>query len=147
MQFCPDCGTKNGDGAKFCESCGHGFKPMETQAPRVEQNYNNQNQSNELPASKFDGTVWQYIGYTLLMGFLSMITLGLATPWLIAMFWKWEVGHTVVNGRRLEFSGGGGGLFLTWLKILVLTIITLGIYSFWGYLEIQRWKVKNTNFA
>ncbi|MCD3195328.1 hypothetical protein G8S49_08090 [Clostridium botulinum C] len=39
------------------------------------------------------------------------------------------------------------GLFCNWIKWLLLIIITLGIYSFWVGIALQKWKVKNTEFA
>jgi uncharacterized membrane protein YjgN (DUF898 family) len=54
--------------------------------------------------------------------------------------------HSTVEGRRLVFDGTGGQLFGTWLKIFFLTIITLGIYSFWAELTMTRWVIFHTRF-
>jgi uncharacterized membrane protein YjgN (DUF898 family) len=51
-------------------------------------------------------------------------------------------------GQRLIFTGSGSGigLFGLWIKWFLLSIITLGIYSFWVAPRIQQWKVEHTDF-
>lgn len=39
MKNCPNCGTSNGDNARFCDSCGYEFAPLQGQ-PMPNQNYN-----------------------------------------------------------------------------------------------------------
>ena len=46
---------------------------------------------------------------------------------------KYRINHTIINGQRLSFVGRGGDLFVNWLKWILLTIITLGIYGFIEY--------------
>ncbi|WP_341271095.1 DUF898 family protein [Syntrophomonas wolfei] len=45
------------------------------------------------------------------------------------------------------FTGSAISLFGNWILWLLLTIITLGIYSFWVGIALEKWKVKNTQFA
>lgn len=40
---------------------------------------------------------------------------------------------------RFEFTGDGGALGMLYLKTILLSIVTLGIYSFWGRTEIRRY--------
>lgn len=63
------------------------------------------------------------------------------------MVYNWEIKHTVVDGKRLRFDGTATGLFGNWIKWLLLTIITLGIYSFWLDIALKKWKTKHTHFA
>ena len=44
------------------------------------------------------------------------------------------------------FTGSAFGLFGNWIKWLLLTIITLGIYGFWVGIKIRDWKARNTIF-
>ena len=62
------------------------------------------------------------------------------------MIYRWKINHTVINGRRLCFNGTALSLFGHWIKWLLLIIITLGIYSFWVFIALEKWKVKNTSF-
>jgi uncharacterized membrane protein YjgN (DUF898 family) len=63
------------------------------------------------------------------------------------MIYRWEAKHTVINGRRLKFTGTATQLFGNWIKWLLLTIITFGIYSFWLNIKLMQWKTKHTVFA
>jgi len=97
--------------------------------------------------SEFDGSLLSFIGWSLLGGFMTFASFGLATPWAICMIYHWRIDHTVIDGRRLQFNGKGGYLFVTWLKWMFFIIITFGIYSLWVVVLIEKWKVKNTSFA
>ena len=97
--------------------------------------------------SYFDGGLLQQIGWSLLGGFITTITLGICYPWAVCMLYNWEIKHTVIEGKRLQFDGTAIGLFGNWIKWLLLTIITLGIYGFWVKIAITKWKTKHTHFA
>ena len=97
--------------------------------------------------SYFDGGLLQLIGWQILGGLITVLTLGICYPWAICMIYRWEAKHTVINGRRLKFNGTAMQLFGNWIKWLLLTIITLGIYSFWLNIKLIQWKTKHTEFA
>jgi len=63
------------------------------------------------------------------------------------MVYGWKINHTTINGKRLKFNGSAMGLFGLWIKWLLLCIVTLGIYSFWIFISLEKWKVKNTSFT
>lgn len=96
--------------------------------------------------SYFDGGLLQLIGWKLLGGLLTIVTLGLGFPWAYCMTYRWEAKHTVINGRRLRFNGTGMQLFGNWIKWLLLTLITFGIYAFWLDIKLKKWKIKHTEF-
>ena len=97
--------------------------------------------------SYFDGGLLQLIGWQILGGLVTVLTLGICYPWAICMIYRWEAKHTVINGRRLKFNGTAMQLFGNWIKWILLTIITLGIYSFWLNIKLIQWKTKHTEFA
>lgn len=97
--------------------------------------------------SYFDGGLLQLIGWNLLGFFITICTLGICYPWAVCMVYNWEIKHTVVEGRRLKFTGTAIGLFGLWIKWLLLCIITLGIYGFWVKISLLKWKVKHIEFA
>lgn len=96
--------------------------------------------------SYFDGGLLQLIGWSILGFLITTLTLGICYPWALCMVYGWRINHTVVEGRRLKFSGTAIGLFGLWIKWLLLSIITLGIYTFWVRISLEKWKVKNTSF-
>ena len=96
--------------------------------------------------SYFDGRLLDQIGWSIVCVALTVFTLGFGFPWACCFFLTWETKHTVINGRRLAFSGSGSQLFLRWVLWWFLTIITLGIFGFWVWIKTKRWIVSNTVF-
>ena len=97
--------------------------------------------------SYFDGGLFQLIGWKILGSLITICTFGICYPWALCMVCGWKINHTVIVGRRLKFNGKAIGLFGLWIKWLLLCIITMGIYSFWVGISLEKWKVKNTIFA
>ena len=96
--------------------------------------------------SYFDGGLLQLIGTIIIGIIISVITLGICTPWALCMLYNWEIKHTVIDGRRLLFDGTAMQLFGNWIKWYLLTIITIGIYGFWLDIKLKQWKTKHTHF-
>lgn len=80
--------------------------------------------------SYFDGGVFELLGWKILGGLVTVITLGICYPLAVNWLYSWEAKHTVIEGRRLKFTGSAGGLFGTWIICILLSIITFGIYAF-----------------
>lgn len=97
--------------------------------------------------SYFDGGLLQLVCWTILGAIITAVTFGICYPWALCMVYNWKIKHTVIEGRRLQFNGSAIGLFGNWIKWFFLCIITLGIYSFWLGIALEKWKVKNTSFA
>ncbi len=97
--------------------------------------------------SYFDGGLLSYFGWIILGSTITVLTLGIAYPWALCLVYGWKINHTVVNGKRLKFTGTGLGLFGNWIKWFLLTCITCGIYSFWLFISLEKWKAKHTVFA
>ena len=96
--------------------------------------------------SYFDGGMLTYILSYVISFFIITLTFGFGTPWAICIFYKWEIEHTVVEGRRLGFNGTALELFRNWVKWFFLCIVTLGIYGFWLHIKILEWKAEHTYF-
>lgn len=96
--------------------------------------------------SYFDGGLLQLIGWRLLGALVTVFTLGICFPWAVCMVYSWETKHTVIEGKRLMFTGTALSLFGNWIKWLLLTIITFGIYSLWIGIALKKWKTKHTIF-
>lgn len=96
--------------------------------------------------SYFDGSLLSYISWLVLGAFVSFLTIGLAYPWAITNIYRWKTKHTVIDGKRLQFTGSAWGLFGQWIKWCFLVIITLGIYSFWIPIKLLEWKTEHTQF-
>lgn len=97
--------------------------------------------------SYFDGGYFAYIGYSILVGFVTMITLGIAFPWMCCLMQRWKAKHTIVNGKRMYFDGTGVQLIGHFILWLLLTIITFGLFGFYMALAIKKWVTKHTHFV
>lgn len=95
--------------------------------------------------SDFDGTGLEYFGYSLLTSLVSLVTCGIAAPWMICMIQRWKASHTIINGRRLSFNGTGLSLLGNSLLWGLLTVVTCGIYGLFVYVAFKKWIVKNTS--
>lgn len=94
----------------------------------------------------FDGGLLELVMVNILGALITTFTFGICYPWAITMIYSWEARHTVLDGRRLKFTGTAVGLFGQWIKWFLLCIITLGIYSFWVNIALKKWKTKNLVF-
>ena len=96
--------------------------------------------------SYFDGGLLELIGWKILAGLITIITVGIARPWAKCMIYSWQFKHTVYNGKRLKFEGTGGDLFVQYFKWILLSIITLGIYLFFIPVSKTKWVISNLHF-
>lgn len=104
------------------------------------------NVTSQKAESYFDGGVLQRFGWKILGHIVTAATLGICYPFAVCWLYEWEAKHTVIDGRRLKFTGSPAGLFGTWILCLVLTIVTVGIYGFYVPIKIRRWREANTFF-
>ncbi|GAB3794813.1 DUF898 family protein [Humibacter antri] len=95
----------------------------------------------------FDGGAATYVGTIILGFFLTVITLGICYPFALVLKERWRAKHTYIDGQQLVFTGSAVGLFGHWIKWLLLSIVTFGIYLFWVGPRLQRWVTVNTEFA
>ncbi|MFQ5881623.1 MAG: YjgN family protein [Candidatus Methylomirabilales bacterium] len=58
-----------------------------------------------------------------------------------------EGGADLSQARRLSFHGTGGSLFGIHIVNILLTIITLGVYYFWGKVKTRSYILSQTEFA
>jgi uncharacterized membrane protein YjgN (DUF898 family) len=94
----------------------------------------------------FDGGVATYWGTALLGALITVLTLGICYPFALVLKERWRAKHSYIAGQRLVFIGSAIGLFGTWIKWLLLIVITIGIYLFWVGPRIARWKWEHTDY-
>jgi len=78
----------------------------------------------------FDGTFGQYIGKLISGVFLSLITLGIYSPWFMTKMQKFFVDNTSYNSNKFEFAGTGGKLFKILFFTLFLPMVAMMIIMF-----------------
>ena len=92
---------------------------------------------------KFSGTVGQIFIFCLWMPILAVISLGFAMPFLVCTLARWVCEKSVISGKHYRFNGTAGALFGNWIKWMLLSIVTFGIYGFWATRNMIRWVVDN----
>jgi uncharacterized membrane protein YjgN (DUF898 family) len=78
---------------------------------------------------------------------ISVLALELCYPFALVRRERLKAKYSYIDGRQLVFTGSAWSLFGIWIKFLLLTIVTLGIYAFWIGPRIQRWKWEHTALA
>lgn len=103
-----------------------------------------------LPAQQiyvFRGGAATWFGTQLLGVLITVLTVGICYPFAVVLVQRWRAKNTWLMGRQLQFIGTGWGIFGLWLKWMLLTVITLGIYSFWVYPRMTQWTTEKTVYA
>lgn len=96
----------------------------------------------------FYGTGAQLFVLILIHGLLTLLTFGIYAPWALCRFFRWRAENTWVGGRQSRFVGTGGGLFLFYLiHLVILPMLTLGIYYLWGAYRLYAWKEEHTRYG
>jgi uncharacterized membrane protein YjgN (DUF898 family) len=142
---CVNCGGETGDG-EFCINCGARLSAQRTIEKRREEEHL-QKAAAGSGVSQFDGTGLQIFGMTALSGLLLFTTLFLTMPWVVCMWADYFSRHSKVGGRSVKFTGSGGDFAWTYFKGLILSFITLGIYSFWFVRDIARYIASKLELA
>ena len=123
--------------------------------------------------SKFTGGMFGFMGIYIVAMLLTVCTLGIGAPWAACMMTRWTTKNTVIDGKRLQFDGKGGGywglILLCSLPLMaictlmsyttyyvqgpsmaVLLTVAAGVlsflYFFWFAIRMQKWTVKHTHF-
>ena len=52
-----------------------------------------------------------------------------------------------ISGKRLRFDGSGAELFGQYIVVLLLIIVTCGLYAPWGFVKLRRWYVSHVRIA
>jgi uncharacterized membrane protein YjgN (DUF898 family) len=97
--------------------------------------------------SRFEGSIFEIIAFSILIPIVLVCTLFLATPWVYTYLIGWVCKNSIISGKRFKFNGTGLGLFGRFILWWILTIITLGIYGFWATRNMIRWIVENTEIV
>ena len=96
--------------------------------------------------SGFAATVFELFSEKLLMMWVSLVTLGIAYPWLKCHYESFKASKTYIKGRRLVFVGKGGELAKKYFLWAFLSVITFGIFSIFVSDKMHKWVVEHTHY-
>lgn len=77
-----------------------------------------------------DGSTLRYIGLSLAWGFLSLVTVGIAFPWMRTALQRYRTTNTRVGDQHLTFTARALPLLTRWLIVLAAVAIPYGLASF-----------------
>ncbi len=96
----------------------------------------------------FTGRGGELLILALIQGLLTLVTLGIYAPWAASKILKWKMENTLVSGKPSAFNGTGGSLFFLYLiHLVILPMLTLGIYYLWGVYRFYAWKEENSLYG
>jgi uncharacterized membrane protein YjgN (DUF898 family) len=97
---------------------------------------------------EFTGTGGGLLGRFIVGMILTALTFGIYMPWFIVSLQKYISKHltlkTTAGDVKFDFTGTGGGLFAKYLVGVILTALTLGIYTPWFLVNLTRFFEENT---
>lgn len=102
--------------------------------------------SGELSPSRFTGGHLSYFLRRLALLVLTILSLSLAYPALKCWYMRWEVRHTVIQGRNMYFDGRARQLYGKYLLWLLWSVLTLSVYYFVKMkINLIKWQTKHTH--
>jgi len=79
---------------------------------------------------------------------LTAVTLGFGLPWAKCMVMNKWANNVRIDGRRIKFTGTAGQLVGVWIKVFLLSVVTIGLYYiFAGYKAINKYIDANITWA
>lgn len=94
----------------------------------------------------FDGNLFVWLLLRLGCFLLRICTLFIISPFTECWKQAWYTKHCVYDGKRLTFDGNGAQLMGKWMLWWLLTIVTIGVYSFFVKLSLKKWVTGHTHF-
>jgi uncharacterized membrane protein YjgN (DUF898 family) len=73
------------------------------------------------------GSTWRYLGLYLGYGALTVVTLGLAMPWMNVALQRYKLNNTWFGDRTLAIEAAGGDLLLRWLVVMALVVVPIAL--------------------
>jgi hypothetical protein len=78
---------------------------------------------------------------------IAALALEICYPFALVYRERRKAKQSSIDGRQLVFTGSALDLFGNWIKWLLLSIVTLGIYVFWVGPRVQKWIWEHTVVA
>lgn len=103
--------------------------------------------ANSNSKSEFTGGLFSQIWLNFVNSLIIIFTLGFCTPWAIRREYTWLYEHQVIDGKKLVFEGKAASLFGQWVKWMLLSIVTCGIYALFVPVKKMEWITKNTHVS
>lgn len=73
------------------------------------------------------GSTWHYLGLFLGYGLLTVVTLGLALPWMQVALARYKLNNTTFGNRTMRIEASGGALFWRWLVVIAAIVVPFAL--------------------
>jgi len=73
------------------------------------------------------GSTWHYCGLFLGYGLLTVVTLGLALPWMHVALARYKLNNTCFGNRSMHIDAKGGDLLRRWLVVMAVIVIPVAL--------------------
>ena len=73
------------------------------------------------------GSTWHYCGLFLGYGLLTIVTLGLALPWMHVALARYKLNNTCFGNRTMRIDAMGSALLGRWLVVMAVTVLPLAL--------------------
>lgn len=161
---CKNCFEVLATDAVFCFNCGKNIEEMERIAehkidtPQFVDDHENTGLTNVFEVESNDSirehreksnlnmSVFDNVALNIGTGIISIFTLGIGYPLAAAIKAKYINDRKILSNKKIEFKGTAGEIYITFIKWVILIVLTLGVYIFWIERNILRWTTENTNF-
>lgn len=95
---------------------------------------------------KYEVDVWLYFVNAIASYFMMLLSLGIAGPWVICKWGRFHASKSRIDGKSLVFKGNPKEFLPSYLIILLLIIVTCGIYAIWAGPKFMKWYWENFDF-
>ncbi|AOP34707.1 hypothetical protein A0128_13100 [Leptospira tipperaryensis] len=95
---------------------------------------------------RFSGKVDELIKIFIPNALLSVVTLGIYSPWFINLLEKFRIEKSHLGNADFQYDGNGKDLFFIYLKGIFFTPFTAGIYFFWFHANVHNYVWNHTKF-
>ncbi len=76
-----------------------------------------------------DGSSWEYLRLASGWTVLTVLTLGIAYPWMQVELWRYQMRHTHIGRETFQFNGGGRDLLKPWLVVYIPVCISAALFG------------------
>ncbi|WP_155806991.1 hypothetical protein [Borrelia crocidurae] len=100
--------------------------------------------------SYYKGSLLKEFLLILMIFLISFCTFGLAFPWVYGLYCKYITEHTIIDGYTLnfEFKEKISIFLLMFLTYCIFWIVNnpfiIGIYIFWLFFRLKKWRIRCT---
>lgn len=94
----------------------------------------------------WNGSIISLFFYGVLKYLLTIISLGILNTFFSISCYKYDIEHTIIDGKELTFDGKAKDVFKIRIKRLVFGVLTIGIYLLFNRFKFKRWLCEHTHF-